>query len=215
MAEQIQERLDGLAVPAGTGPHQPAGVVINHDGEVALPLADRDLIDPDPLQAGEHVARGAGLVADALADPADRSPCDTDQLRDRGLRRLHGEPRDLIFELASKARVMAGPWHRRDDHAVLTAAHARCLRLQVGDRGAEIQRPPPPAALAPVIAGASTPAVRAAIPFPGDRTNRHDQGTVLGEPDVLNDGSLEPEELLPYASSAHAATRPSSRFQPL
>ena len=55
-AEQIQELLDRLAVPAGAGPHQPAGVVVDDDGEVSLPLADRDLIDPDPLEPREQVA---------------------------------------------------------------------------------------------------------------------------------------------------------------
>ena len=57
-AQQIQELLDRLAVPAGVRPHQPAGVVVDHDGEVSLALADRDLIDPDPLESGEQVAAG-------------------------------------------------------------------------------------------------------------------------------------------------------------
>ena len=47
--EQIQELLDCCLVAAGTGPHEAAGVVVDHDREVSLPFANRDLIHPDPL----------------------------------------------------------------------------------------------------------------------------------------------------------------------
>ena len=38
-AERVEEREHGLAVPAGRGPHQPAGVMVNDDGQVPLALA--------------------------------------------------------------------------------------------------------------------------------------------------------------------------------
>ena len=41
--ELVEERKHGLAVAARGGPHQPAGVMIDHDREVALPLAMRYL----------------------------------------------------------------------------------------------------------------------------------------------------------------------------
>ena len=47
VAEQIQELLDGLAVPASVRPDQPAGVMVDDDREVPLPLANRDLVEPE------------------------------------------------------------------------------------------------------------------------------------------------------------------------
>jgi hypothetical protein len=38
---------------ARCGPHQPAGVVVDDDGQIALTLAVADLVDPDPAQPGE------------------------------------------------------------------------------------------------------------------------------------------------------------------
>lgn len=61
-AQQIQELLDGLAVAAGGRPDQPAAVVVDDDGQVALALAHRDLIEPQAPKIGEQVALGACLV---------------------------------------------------------------------------------------------------------------------------------------------------------
>ena len=81
IAEQIQELLDGLAVPAGAPP-TPAGRCRWSTTTVRylLPLANRDLVDPEPLQAREHVAPLALLGHHPLADPADRPPRDPHQL---------------------------------------------------------------------------------------------------------------------------------------
>jgi hypothetical protein len=48
LAERVKAREHGPAVPAGGGPHQPAGVMVNHDGQVSLAFAMADL-------AGTHV----------------------------------------------------------------------------------------------------------------------------------------------------------------
>jgi hypothetical protein len=42
-----------------TDPHQPAGVMIDHDPEVLLSLPLADLIDPDPLEPIEQIGCGA------------------------------------------------------------------------------------------------------------------------------------------------------------
>jgi hypothetical protein len=113
---------------------------------------------------------------------------------------------DLILELAREGGVMPRPRNGSDDHAVTVAADPGRLGLEVGERGAEVQRPPASPALAPVIARAAPPAVRAAIPLPRGRTDRHHERAAVHELDVFHDGSLKTEELLPYASSAHAVT---------
>ena len=38
LTQDIEERLDGLAVPTGFGPHQVASVVVHHDHEVLGPF---------------------------------------------------------------------------------------------------------------------------------------------------------------------------------
>jgi hypothetical protein len=207
-AEQIQELLDRLAVPARTGPHEPAGVMVHDNGEVSLPLADRDLIHPDPLQAREQVAGGELLIGHPGADPADRSPRDPHQLRDRGLGGLHRQPRDLILELAGEHGVVSGPRDRRHNHAVTLAAHSGRVGLEIRERRPEVQRPPAPPAVAEVVARAAPPAVRTAIELAGDRPDRHHQHSTVGELDVLDDSSVQTKQLLPYASSAHAPTAP-------
>ena len=54
-AEPVEERLGRLAVTAGRGPHQPSSVVVDDDGQVPLPLAVADLVDPDPGEPGEQI----------------------------------------------------------------------------------------------------------------------------------------------------------------
>jgi hypothetical protein len=211
-AQQIQELLDRLAVTSRTGPHEPAGVVVDDDGEVSLPFADRDLIHSDPLQACEQVAGLGRLIGHPGADPADRAPRDPHQLRDRGLGGLDRQPRDLIFELACERGVVAGPRDGRDDHPVTLAAHSGGVGLEIRERRPEVQRPPAPTAVTEVIAGAAPPAVRTTIKLARERADRYHQRAIVGELDVLDDSSLEPEQLLPYASSAHAATALSHRF---
>jgi len=85
LTQHIQELLDRFAVPAIRCPHQPAGVMIDDDGQVLVAFADRDLIKSEALQAREQVAALLGLGADARADPPDGPPRDPHQHTDRGL----------------------------------------------------------------------------------------------------------------------------------
>ncbi len=45
--------------------------MIDHDGQVSLAFADRDLIEPEALQACVQVASSLGVGGDALADPTE------------------------------------------------------------------------------------------------------------------------------------------------
>ena len=60
-AEQIQELLDRFAVPAVRCPHEAAGVMVDHHGQVFLAFADRDLIKPEAPQACVQVASLLGV----------------------------------------------------------------------------------------------------------------------------------------------------------
>jgi len=122
-----------------------------------------DLVDPDPGEPGEQVALAGGLGRDALADRADRAPRDPQQLSDRALGALHRQPRRLVLEGAREARSMTRPRHRAHDHAVHWAAHPRRVRLDIGQRRAEIQRPPAPAGRAGAAATACEPSEEAQV----------------------------------------------------
>src|SRR5262249_55900936 len=114
-AEQIEEALDGRAVAAVRGPDQAAAVMVDDDGDVALALAVGELVDADPLQAGERVAAPAGLLDHhPLDDPADGRPGDAHQLADRALRAVCRQPGDLVLEVARKPGAVPRPRHARD-----------------------------------------------------------------------------------------------------
>ena len=179
VSEQIEELLGRLAVPAGVRPHQPAGVMVDHDREVSLPL--RTAISSIPIRV-----RPASRSRWACASAATRwqiQPTDRQAIRISSetavLLRVDRQPRDLVLEAAGEPGVVARPRDRGDDHPVAMAAHARRPRLQKTERGPEIQRPPPPTPFALVITRAPPPAVRAAITLPRPRSDRHDHRPVV------------------------------------
>ena len=62
-----------LSRPSAAQTSRPA-VVVDDDGDVALPFAEGELVDPDPRQPFERVALAQPLVGDdPLDDPADRA----------------------------------------------------------------------------------------------------------------------------------------------
>ena len=69
----------------------------------------------------------------------------------RGLRGAHREPRREVIEVASVARTVTGPRHRRDRHTMITAPHSRRVRFEEHLRRAQIQRSPPTPTFTEVI----------------------------------------------------------------
>jgi hypothetical protein len=205
--KQVQELLDGLAVTAGRGPDQPAGVVVDDDREVALALADRDLVEPQAPKAGQQVALAAGLITDTSADAADRAPCRAHQRRDRAGRRVDRKPRALILERSGEPRPVARPRHRGDDHAVAAALHARRLGLDVRESRAQIHCPPASPAIAPVIARTAPPTDRAAPLLTRARPHAHHDRLAV-EKDVLDHRARQPQQPRPYPYPAHVAPPP-------
>lgn len=171
--------------------------MVDDHGQVALAFAVGDLIDPDPLQIGEQVDLALRLGADPLADPPDRSPGEPQQLGDRGVRAVDRKPGDLVLELAGEAGAVAGPGDGADGDPVAAAAHSRAVGLDVGEGGAEIERPPTPSALAEVVAGRAPPADPAAIELGGLRSGGHHHLSLIADPDVLDHRSLQPEQAAP------------------
>src|SRR4051794_10352527 len=207
LAEPRQERLDGRAVTARSGPDQPAAVVVDHHAEGALPAADRDLVPADAPELGGHIPPPPGPVGPALTDPADRAPTRAHQRRDRARRRVHRRPRRLVLKGRGEPRAVARPGHGGDDDAMAPTRHARRLGLNVGEDHAEIQRAPAPATLAPVIARTAPPADPAAAALGRAWTDAdHDRVTV--EQNVLDHDPRQPEQPRPYPYPAHVAPPP-------
>jgi len=84
-AERVKERQHRLAVPAGCGPDQAAGVMVHDDGQVPLALAVADLVDPDPSEPVEQIDLTHRFGGDPFDRCANRSPRDAHQFGDRGL----------------------------------------------------------------------------------------------------------------------------------
>ena len=66
LTEGVEEPLQGGLPPAGCGPHQPPGVVVDHHGQVTLPALVGDLVDPNPPQVGEPVMDGLHVGPDRV-----------------------------------------------------------------------------------------------------------------------------------------------------
>lgn len=162
IAERVEERLDGGFVASLSGPHEPAGVVVDDDGDVALALAVRQLVDPDAPQPVEHVPAVSVLGHDPLHDGGHRPLADPKQLRHHRRRRMRRQPAGLVLERPGETGFGSRPWHRRDDHTVDRATHPTGISFEERPDRPQVQRPPstppPPAVMAP----ASTPAARAA-----------------------------------------------------
>ncbi len=93
------------------------------------------------------------------------------------------------------AGTVASPGHLGDDDAMLGAANPGGVRLQERPDAAQIERPPPPPAFAPVIARAAPPALAAASLGRLARSHGHDDALlVLVELDVFDDNLLQPEQ---------------------
>jgi hypothetical protein len=178
--------------------------MVDDAGQVAVAAAVREIVDPDPLQAGELVATGERLTGDALADRADAAPRDPHQLSNRLLGDVDREPADLVLERGREPRVVTRPRNPRDDDLVALATHAGRIGLQVRERRTEIQCSPQPAALPRVLARAAPPANPAPVLLSRRRADRHDDRLVVLQAHVLDDRPLDAEQHLPYPSTAHA-----------
>jgi hypothetical protein len=117
------------------------------------------------------------------------------QLTDRLLGGVDGQPGGGVVERAGVAGTVACPGHGGDHHPVLGAADPGRLGLQVGADYGQIQRPPAPPALALVEAGVAPATPTAAAPDSLAGPHRHHQRLlILVEADPFDDRLLDTEE---------------------
>jgi hypothetical protein len=179
-------------------PHQPAAVVIDHDGEVLVAALVGDLIDPDSLQAGERIDLGRDVGPHSSDDRSDCAPSDPHQLGDCCLGALRGQPGHLLVERAGMSRAVSGPGHLSHRRPMGGAVDPRGVSFQDDLDGSHIQPTPPPPPLTTVIPrgprstrSASTPA-RSSRPHMG-----HQNLCLVIELDVLDHGALDAQQGAP------------------
>ena len=203
LAEGVEEAAKRRCVVAGSGPHQPPGVAIDHHRQVAVARLVRHLVDADPPQPGEAVPAGLGVGDDAGDDAPNRRPGHPQQLPDRLLGGVDRQPGGGVVERAGMAGAVARPGHgghhhhhhHHHHHPVLGAADPGCVGLQVGADHAEVQRPPAPPPLALIEAGAApaTPTAAALDPLAGPHRH-HQRLLILLEADPFDDRLLDTEQ---------------------
>jgi hypothetical protein len=198
IAEGVEAPLQRLLVAAGRGPDQPAGVVIDDHGEVAVALLVGQLVHPDPPQPSEPVGARGLLGGDPGADPADAAPGDAQQLADRRPGGVDRKPRAGVLERSGEPGPMPRPRHRSDRHPVDGAAHPGRVCFQEHLGHPEVQRAPAAPAFALVIAGTASVALRTPPSAASGRPRqRHDRLGVLVVHDLLDDGVLDTQQPLP------------------
>src|SRR5918994_3788027 len=152
------------------------------------------LISSIPIRANpiEWVHTRAALSDNPGDDRSHGAPRDPQQLRDRRLRRVHRQPRDLLLEVAGEPRPVPRPRHPRHRHAMLTAGDPRRVGLELHTHGAQIHAPPTPPTLPAspftlVIARRRPLATATPTLLGAPRAHMHDHGLVIVfEPDVLD-----------------------------
>jgi hypothetical protein len=198
-----------LGVLTRCGPHQPAGVMIDHHGQVPMPLLVGDLVDTDPAQPVVPVGQPAAIGPHPRHDRTHRAPADPHQLAHRRLGRVHRQPRHRGIEGPGMPRAVARPRHRRHHHPMRSTPHPRRLSLHHRPHRAHVQRPPPPPPRTAIKPGATPLAVR--TPPSGTPAHpylNHQQRLFVVELDTLDHRLLDSQQPSPYPCRTHAVLLP-------
>jgi hypothetical protein len=207
-SEGIKEAFQGLLIVAGRGPHQPAGVVVDHHGQVAMALAVGDLVDADaPQPSRRSMSWPASSATRVTIRPAVRQATPAARRPPPG--RWHGQPRRGVLKRPGEPRSMPRPRHRGDHHPMGRATNPGRVGLQEHPHHAKVQPTPAAPALALVIARAAALTDRTAPPAAAGGPHHGDHRvSVLVEDDLLDHGVLDTQQPLPYPCRSHAVPPP-------
>jgi hypothetical protein len=162
LAEGVEELVERGLAAVLADPHHPAGVVVGHDGQVAVPALVGDLVHPDPVQPVQ--AAVVDVVGHHPADDVvDCLPRATQQLRHAGLVHPLRQPAGHILEVAGMPGTRPRPPHLLGAHSsAAVTVHPMQVGLQEHLAGAEVQVPPTPPGR--VVAESGTPPARTGKP---------------------------------------------------
>ena len=166
LSELVEEGVEGLrALPLG-GPDDAVPVVVDHRGDVAVPLAVAELVHADAPQAVQPV--GVELLGDdALDDVAHGAPGDPHHSGDLG---LVGDLREVgghLLEGPGEAAPRPGPGDELHADAAVRAFHAPWSVLEDKPDSADAEVDPSNRFVAMVVAGAYPAAARTSRQAPG------------------------------------------------
>jgi len=122
-ADLGEEAVECAGAVSLSSPDDPLLVVVDDDGDVAVPPAVAELVDADALEVSEPV--GVELLGDdALDDVADGGPGDAEDRGDLGLVRDLRQVGGHVLEVDGEAAVAPGPRHLLDVYAAIRAVDA-------------------------------------------------------------------------------------------
>ncbi len=144
LSEFVEEHVQGSFRPAGSDPHQAAGIVINNHDQVAVRTFVGDLIDPDSTQTGQTVDGGFNIVVNAGDDRPDGPPRHPQQLTGCTLGGPDRQPGRHGVEVAGVASTVPRPRDLRNGVAVRSTLNSRSVGFNEHPSGASIESPPTP-----------------------------------------------------------------------
>ena len=143
LAKRLEEGAQVLAAPATTHPEHLPAAGLDHDGRVAVPLLDRELVHGDDLQAPK--VRGTERLLEAsLVDLLDGGPVQAEVLRHVLERKHPGQPCNALGQTARHPLVAPQPVQVLDLGTAARASQAAPVNQENHGRPQEWQVTDPP-----------------------------------------------------------------------
>ncbi len=196
-------RRKGLGVLARCAPHHFAGGVVGHQGDVAVVLAPRHLVDDDIEQAVQ-TARVELIGDNPGSDPPDGLPVDADQPGDRRLVGLGRQERHQRLEIGrDEARAGPSERHRLHPDPVRRACQSAQMSPNLETPHAEVEvSPARDVGPAELVGGTGAVCAIGAGQSPSRKSHSHHhhgrRELHRGDPDAS-----EAQETLEYCGDAH------------
>ena len=189
-AERVEELKHRATGPGPARPRQPLDVMIDHDDQIPLALAEADLIDPDPPQPVAHVHLDSLLASHPLKDLTGRSQ--TTRISSA----------TAVFDVFTVSQTswssgalvnresLSCQRDRGDDHAVASAAHPQRVRL---DERASCRDPAPAISASPAeIRSRRSTSIHPERPR--SRQPGHDHLVLIGDRHIVDDRLAQPKQ---------------------
>ena len=191
------------------GPHQPAAVVVDHDGQVLVAALVGDLIDPDPRRpANASIPAAVSAHTRVMIDPTVRQAIRINSVIAL-LEHWVANQATCCIERAGVSRAVSGP-RAPGAPSARGRGSSPAARRPPGRPGWFPDRAPATAA-APRHGHTRTPSLRSVPQRPRPRSSRphvgHQNLRHLIELDILDHGVLDAQHRAPYTGVLHAVLR--------